>query len=416
MAARRTPHGRTPPGRSAPAGPVAPGTPVARDRAIATALERWFAREARDLPWRQPITLKRPGARAAGATSDPLPRRDPYRALVSEAMLQQTQVSRVVGSFEAFLERFPTAHALAAAEEQAVLAAWAGLGYYRRARQLHAAARAIVDRHGGAVPPDPAALRALPGVGRYTAGAIASMVFGVRTPLVDGNVARVLLRLRGEPMTVGQPATERWAWAQAERLVSVCEDPGVFNEALMELGATRCTPRKPDCPACPLRRHCMAYQRGTTETIPAPRRAADRRTLRAEVLLALVRPPRGASGPCVALQQRPSRGLWAAMWELPTIEHDAPALDPAGAAERFGVGPLNPLEAFTHQTTHRTVVFQPWQPQRSPLSRTGLPKGWVAVEADQLDAYPMSNPQRALVRRLIGAAVPSLGTRTAGRG
>lgn len=206
-----------------------------RDAAMARALEQWFAGAARSLPWR-----------ALG----PDGWRDPYAVLVSELMLQQTQVARVVERFGAFMRRFPTVAALAGADEADVIALWAGLGYYRRARHLHAAAKRIVHEHGGEVPRAAAALRALPGVGRYTAGAIASMAMGQRVPLVDGNVARVLMRLEARAGDVAQG--QAWAWERAGELVSSSTSAGAFNEGLMELGATVCVPGRPRCEACPL--------------------------------------------------------------------------------------------------------------------------------------------------------------------
>ncbi|MEM9374068.1 MAG: A/G-specific adenine glycosylase, partial [Planctomycetota bacterium] len=225
-------------------------------QAVAPLVERWFRANARDLPWR-PDPIDGP--------------RDPYRALVSELMLQQTQVSRVLEKYTPFLERFPTAEALAAAAEADVLAEWSGLGYYRRARLLHAAAKAVVHDHAGSFPTDPARIRSLPGVGRYTAGAVASIVFGQREPILDGNVERVLLRLHAKPDPPKDKATQAWAWDRAQQLVDASDSPGVLNEGLMELGAIVCTPGAPKCRACPLRRACEAHRRGTAEEIPEPK-------------------------------------------------------------------------------------------------------------------------------------------------
>src|SRR5690606_18318055 len=219
---------------------TAPPADASRDRRIVRDLCRWFARAARDLPWRA------------------LPR-DPYRALVSEFMLQQTQVSRVLEKFGPFLERFPSVEALAAADEGQIAAAWSGLGYYRRARHLQAAARAIVAEHGGRVPTKAATLENLPGIGRYTAGAISSIVFGEPVPVVDGNVTRVVLRIEGRDLPQEAPATARFVWERAAALVEVAAGtkakgigPGFLNEALMELGATVCVPRSPRCLECPI--------------------------------------------------------------------------------------------------------------------------------------------------------------------
>ena len=196
-----------------------------RDAAIVRALCGWFRRKARDLPWRR--------------------RRTGYTALVAEAMLQQTQVARVVERYRAFLRRFPSVRVLAEAREQQVLAEWQGMGYYRRARNLHAAAKMIVRDFGGRVPRTADKLRKLRGVGRYTAASIASIVYGERTPLVDGNVQRVLARLDARPGRAQDPKLVKWAWRRAAELVELVDSPGSLNEGLMELGAVVCTPGSP---------------------------------------------------------------------------------------------------------------------------------------------------------------------------
>ncbi len=218
---------------------------------LADALIEWFQTNARPLPWR----------------TEP---RDPYRSLVSEIMLQQTQVDRVVDRFEAFVKRFPTVVSLACADEEEVLALWSGLGYYRRARMLHSLAQVVYADHGGVLPDQTAQLRSLPGVGEYTAAAVASMVHGRKEPVVDGNVRRVgarVLAFDGDSRSM--VATRRFqAWI---RELMVDRPPGIVNEALMELGATLCTPREPRCPECPLKRSCVARNEGLTAAIPSPR-------------------------------------------------------------------------------------------------------------------------------------------------
>jgi len=276
-------------------------------------------------------------------------------------MLQQTQVSRVVEKFEPFLRAFPTPAALAAASEDEVLAAWQGLGYYRRARLLHAAAKAIVERHGGRVPSDPAALRELPGVGRYTAGAIASIVFGAREPIVDGNVVRVLSRTAARQGSADDRATVDWAWAEAGRFVQAAAEPGPANEALMELGATVCTPAAPKCAACPVADHCAARRTGTVDQIPAPKR----RTARRELVLVTARIVR--TDGAVLLEQRPREapggspggGLWSGLWQPPSIENaDGESLSPAAAAKALGLAlTLVPAGTVPFATTHRAVRF-----------------------------------------------------------
>ncbi len=250
----------------------------------------WFARARRALPWREET-------------------RDPYRVWLSEVMLQQTRVDVVVPYYRRFLRRFPTLEALAGATEDEVLALWSGLGYYARGRNLHRAARAAAAR--GGLPRTAAELRQLPGFGPYTAAAVASLAFGERVPLVDGNVARVLarvLRLPGDP----REARER-AWKAAPVLLPR-RRAGEFNEALMELGATVCTPRNPRCDACPLAHVCGARRRGDAHAFPGRRRKAVRPLLR-WAAVALVRSDGG-----VLLRRRGERELFAGLWDLPSAE------------------------------------------------------------------------------------------------
>lgn len=299
---------------------------------VAGALERWFAGHARALPWR--------GGGRSG-----------YRALVSEAMLQQTQVSRVVGAFERFVDRFPDAVSLASAEEGDVLALWSGLGYYRRARSLHAAAKAVVERHGGEVPGDVASLMALPGVGRYTAGAISSIVFGAREPLVDGNVVRVLTRVCGDDWAADDPAAVRETWARAASYVAASVEPGVANEALMELGATVCTKRSPSCGLCPLASGCAARRRGLQDSLPRAKRRVARRRVWHQVVV--VRDDAGG----VLMERRGEDGLWASLWQ-PIGVDGARRVTRSELERGLGVTLSSRLGKFVHQTTHREVVVE----------------------------------------------------------
>lgn len=279
-------------------GPDADPAWVARVRA---GLRSWYAHHRRDLPWRRD--------------------RDPYRVLVSEAMLVQTTVAAVVPYFERFTARFPTVAALAAADEAEVLKAWEGLGYYRRARQLHEAARRIVADHGGAVPDDPAALRALPGVGRYMAGAVASIAFDRPEPIVEANTKRVLARMIACRGPIDAPPTMERLWLAAARLVDP-EAPGTFNQALMELGATLCTPRAPRCLLCPASADCRARAEGSQESIPlVPPRQAPQSVVEA---CAVAHDPSGR----LLLVRRAPGGLWSGFWELPTVHLEGP--NPAG--------------------------------------------------------------------------------------
>ncbi|MFO0963779.1 MAG: NUDIX domain-containing protein [Phycisphaerales bacterium] len=314
-------------------------------------------------------------------------------------MLQQTQVARVVEAFGRFMERFPSPTALADAPEEQVLAAWQGLGYYRRARLLHAAARRIRDEHAGAVPADAATLRALPGVGRYTAGAIASIVHGAREPIVDGNVLRVLSRVAGARTQAGDPASEAWAWRQAQTLVEACTDPAATNEGLMELGATVCTPAQPRCDACPLAARCVARREGSAAQIPAPRRSAARQVLWWHAIVDC-----DARG--LLLEQRPERGLWARMWQPPVVESER-ALEAQELAPRWGA-PLRAVGAFRHVTSHREVEFRVFVPagasgaapaRDDPAARASC----IRVPLHSLTDYALSN---AAWRVLETAGVP----------
>src|SRR5690606_30073469 len=265
---------------------------------IQTALLEWYRAHRRELPWRRDA--------------------DPYAVWVSEMMLQQTQVATVIPFFERWLKLFPNVNALAEADEAEVLHAWQGLGYYSRARNLLKGARAVVDRHHGEVPSDVEALRALPGVGPYTAGAIASIAHGQAAPIVDGNVIRVLSRvyaLAGNP-TRAEP--KRKLWALAEALVPA-DSPGDFNQALMELGATRCTPRKPACVSCPIAEACLARAQGRVEEYPeAP--ARPKVTQVAMLAAVLWRGRRVLVG-----KLRTEAPRWAGMWQFPNAEHDVAA-------------------------------------------------------------------------------------------
>lgn len=347
-----------------------------RDRAaaIASAIERWFTSPgvARPFPWRTPT-------------------RDPYTSLVSEVMLQQTQASRVAERLPPFLARFPDVRALARADEDAVLAQWSGLGYYRRAKHLHAAARAIVNDFRAAIPNDVDALLSLPGVGRYTAGAIASIAFGQSAPIADGNVARVLLRIEGKPMEHGAPETMQWVWKESARLVTHAASPGAFNEGLMELGATICTPKNPRCPACPAAPLCLARKRAQQNEIPTPKRRAERTTLHHAAVI--VRDARGR----ILVEQRPPRGLWAGLWQPPTLEtNDGPAKSAAVGA-MLGLSKVRKRTAFEFLTTHRLVRFTVWEAETED---GGSAMRGAFKTSNQIKRLALGTPQR---RILLGA-------------
>jgi len=312
---------------------VLPVAPIRR------ALLAWYRRNARPMPWR--------------AT------RDPYRIWVSEVMLQQTQVATATPYYERFVARFPDVGALAAAREDDVLALWSGLGYYRRARALHAAARFVAREHAGRVPASPDAFGALPGVGRYTLGAVLSIGFGARLPALDGNVARVLARWHARPWQVRKPADARVLWALATRLVPARgAHPGDWNQALMELGATVCTPRAPRCEACPVARWCRARTLGRPEAFPPA--AVRREGVRVRRAVAWIE-RRGR----VLLARREGR-LLAGLWEPPGVEL-APGDDARGALARAlrGLGIAARLEDLglrvRHTITHRAIEVELWR-------------------------------------------------------
>jgi len=330
-----------------------------------TALCRWFEQSQRDLPWRR--------------------RRTPYTALVAEAMLQQTQVARVLEKFDAFLKRFPTVEALASADEQQVLAHWQGLGYYRRARNLHAAAKVVIDEFDGAVPAQVDALMRFPGVGRYTAGAIASIVGGQRVPIVDGNIARVLQRWDGDAGAIGEASTTHRCWRRMEELVGAARRPGIFNEAMMELGATICTPKAPQCARCPVSKWCKARKTGRENELPVPKQSSDVGTEHHHAVV-IERKRR------VLLERRGDDGLWAGLWQPPTIE-SSNGISARALRNRLpmDVTSIEPCEVFEFRTSSRHVTFHVYR------GKTRIRRGrWQPL--DRIDEAPMSNAHRKVLR------------------
>ena len=321
-------------------------------------LLRHFDRYGRDLPWRR--------------------NKDPYRVWVSEVMLQQTRVDTVLPYYERWMEAFPDLGALADANEDQVLRLWDGLGYYSRARRLHGAARVVRDQHGGVLPSDPPSLRRLPGIGAYTAGALASIAFGVREPAVDGNARRVLARLFDLP----HPAT-----ATLERLASSLLDPerpGDSNQALMELGATVCTPRSPGCASCPVERLCLARARGTVAERPARIR---RKARRGSFALTVLADRHGR----VLLVRREGTGLLERLWAFPESVLGADQDAEAEARMRAGalgmeVGEGHPLPALRHAFTHLRATYLPFLFQVEGTPRTPSAACWV----DPADPGPLA--------------------------
>ncbi|MCB9732871.1 MAG: A/G-specific adenine glycosylase [Deltaproteobacteria bacterium] len=349
-------------------------------------LRGWYLARRRRLPWRDEPT--------------------PYRVWLSEIMLQQTQVATVIPYFERFVATFPTVEALAAAPEEDVLALWAGLGYYRRCRALHEAAKAIVRDHGGALPASLDALLALPGVGRYTAGAIASIAFGLRAPLVDGNVARVLARLTALEPTQESAAGQKALWALADALVDPV-DPSTHNQALMELGALVCSPRSPDCGACPWHDGCRARATGDPESYP--RRAPKRAPTAMSAVGGLATRDDGA----MLLARRPDGGLLGGLWELPGGEHargDGSRKDAVERwfAERLGlaVDVRSHVASVTHVFTHRRLALEIYAvdgaDRLAPRPTWYTEARWVT--AGEVAALPLSRLTEKVLAAVEGRA------------
>ena len=330
---------------AARSGLAAPVVPAARRAARRRRLLAWYDAARRDFPWRFP----------EGEA-------DPYRVWISEAMLQQTQVARVIPFYRRFLEAFPTLAALAGAGEEAVLAAWSGLGYYARARALHRAALEALARHGG-LPASLQDLEALPGFGPYTAGAVASIAFGIPAPAVDGNVARLLARLFAVDGPAESAATRRRLQALASALLGP-DRPGDWTQALIELGATRCVKPVPRCERCPVASLCEARRTGREGELPPARRRPGRPRLRLEV--GIVR-----HGGRLLLQRRPAEGLFGGLWGPPMIE--LPDHSPGAARRRKalvdglsrGLGtPVRvgrELAATARTLTHRELTLVAWE-------------------------------------------------------
>ncbi len=352
---------------------------------IRSALLAWYDAHRRDLPWRRT--------------------RDPYAIWVSEVMLQQTRVDTVIPYYERFLARFPTAAALAAAPEDAVLAAWSGLGYYRRARLLQAGAREVVARYGGSVPEDRDARLALPGVGRYTAGAIGSIAFDRPEPIVDGNVARVVARLRVVETPLGRADTEKTLWREAERLVDG-ERPGALNQALMELGAMVCTPVAPRCGACPIARSCGARAEGAVDRLPVPKA---RRAPRPVALAAAVAfRPDGA-----AWLARGEESLFGGLHSVPLAARDGPSRDAAlraleASGARGDVEP-EPVAHVVHVLSHRRLEISV---HRASVGRVLAGAAGRFVPRDDLAELGVSR----LTTKLLDAAAAAPALRAPGSG
>ena len=328
--------------------------------------------------------------------------RDPYRIWLSEVMLQQTQVATVLPYFTRFVAAFPTVAALAAAPLARVLERWSGLGYYRRAHHLHAAARAVVERHGGRFPQDAATLATLPGIGRSTAAAIAAFACGERGAILDGNVKRVLARHRGIDGWPGEPKVEARLWAAAETLLpredDCARDPatiGDYTQGMMDLGATVCARVRPRCDRCPVRDNCIARTEARIASLPTPR---PRKTLPRRAVTILLLERKGT----ILLEQRPPVGIWSGLWSLPELGLDADIA--AHVSSRFGVAAdsMQKLASVAHAFTHFALTMHPVRVRVNPHPCVAeVPSvAWFAID----DAIAAAIP--APIRRLLSRLAP----------
>ncbi|WP_395744957.1 A/G-specific adenine glycosylase [Prosthecobacter sp.] len=335
-----------------------PPTPASLNpSAIATELVNWFGSHARDYPWRRT--------------------RDPYAILVSEVMLQQTQISTVLdrGFYARWLEKFPDFQTLAAAREEEVLKTWEGLGYYRRARNLQRLAQEVMAKHGGVFPRDHATILALPGVGPYTAGAVASFAFGLAVPIVDGNIARVLARLCNDATPVDSTAGVKRLWERSNAIVEATDDPRALNSALMELGQTYCTPTKPACDLCPVRGQCRALE---PETLPV-KQARQQITAVTERVIFL----RNEKGVLLELETGKRR---TGLWKLPALAAaNADAPPPVLLRMQYGITRYK-VTLWVHEPDGQTSAW--------PDTHRVIPFG-------ELESTPMPAPYRKALNDLL---------------
>ena len=342
---------------------------------IAGALLDWFDVHGRhDLPWQHPRTA--------------------YRVWVAEIMLQQTQVTTVIDYFNAFMARFPDIATLAYVPSDDVMAHWAGLGYYARARNLHAAAKTVVAEQGGVMPRDVDGLMALPGIGRSTAGAIVAQAYGDWAPILDGNAKRVVARLAAVEATPGTAAYEKPLWQLAERYTPR-ERVTDYTQAIMDLGATLCTRRRPACERCPLAERCIAHADGIQDRIPTPRKRAKRPQRETRVLVAVDTQGR------VLLEKRPPAGIWGGLWSLPEVPVDADVRDHCDRQLGLAVTQARDLAPVQHGFTHFELCIHATQVQVSHTTRImEASQQWFADDARPGVPAPIARildtPQKAL--------------------
>jgi len=351
---------------------------------FASRLLRWYSRHGRKLPFRGP--------------------RDPYRVWVSEIMLQQTRVETVIPYYRRWMKQFPTVKALASARQTEVLKLWEGLGYYARARNLHRAAKIVLSEHGGRIPESVEGLKKLPGIGRSTAGAIASIAFGDDAPVLDGNVKRVLARVFDVQQAIKSQEGEKELWALAERLVPNGR-AGVYNQALMDLGATVCTAKSPACRECPLRTTCLAFALGLQQQRPVVTRRA--LTPHYDVTAAIIR-----RNGRVLIARRPADKLLGGLWEFPGGKarpgESLAACLKRELREELGivVRVRERVAALNHAFSHFRItlhVFECELKRGGPRALQVSDFKWVYPP--QLERYPMGKADRTIARRLAKPGV-----------
>ena len=330
--------------------------------AIVPLLLDWYRQNRRDLPWRHT--------------------RDPYPVLVSEIMLQQTRAETVKPYFHRFMATLPTVEALANADEPTLLKLWEGLGYYSRVRNLQKAARAVMEHHGGVIPADFDSLLKLPGVGRYTAGAVASIAYDIPVPAVDGNVLRVLARLTGDDTDILSPAAKKTAEAILAPLAPT-PDAGDFTQSLIELGALICVSGDPKCGDCPLHLLCEAKMTGRERELPV-RVVKTKRRIEARTVL-VIRCADGDGAPCVALRKRPAEGLLGGLYEFPCMEGNATPEEAGKHLADLGltVSSITLLPAAKHLFSHIE-----WRMTGYAVEVEAIPSSvedWFFVPSSQLD-------------------------------
>lgn len=359
---------------------------------IARRLTAWQDGRQRNLPWR----------------AAPAGNRDAYAVWVSEIMAQQTRLETVAGYYTRWMQRFPTLEALAAADQQDVLKAWEGLGYYARARNLHRAAQIVADTYAGELPRTRKELLKLPGIGEYSAGAILSIAFGLAEPILDGNVKRVFSRLADMDSPIQERAALKTLWQMAQSLVNASpkRQAGVVNEALMELGATVCTPRSPRCPVCPLHDLCLSAANGTQAARPVtlPRS----KTPHYDVAAGVIWQNEPFHSPLL-IAQRPPNGMLGGLWEFPggkleAEDEDLPACLRREIAEELAVeiDVLGPLTTVRHAFTHFRITLYAFHARWL----SGKPQAigcaaWRWTPMQELDALPFPATDQKIIRALL---------------